>query len=166
MALFQEHLPVMSQYQAQVPNGDLVKPEIHKYFESFYTISDTPDIHQKYSEQFTQNAKLIMASKEAQGRNGKANLDFQRQRNIGLIRIGMWEKVAKRSHKPVKIFPFGAGSDEVMLFGTVDYELKDGKKASVDWAARAHFAQEDGALKMDFYQVYLLQDTAAMSKAK
>lgn len=68
----------------------------------------------------------------------------------------MWEKVAKRSHKPVKIFPFGAGSDEVMLFGTVDYELKDGKKASVDWAARAHFAQEDGALKMDFYQVYLV----------
>ncbi|KAI7544117.1 hypothetical protein KC331_g6995 [Hortaea werneckii] len=143
----------MSQYQAQVPKGDLVKPEIHKYFESFYTISDTPDIHQEYSEQFTQNAKLIMASKEAQGRN-----------EILQIRIGMWEKVAKRSHKPVKIFPFGAGSDEVMLFGTVDYELKDGKKASVDWAARAHFAQEDGALKMDFYQVYL--DTAAMSKAK
>ncbi|KAI7105225.1 hypothetical protein KC352_g37164 [Hortaea werneckii] len=94
-----------------------------------------------------------MASKEAQGRD-----------EILQIRIGMWEKVAKRSHKPGKIFPFGAGSDEVMLFGTVDYELKDGKKASVDWAARAHFAQEDGELKMDFYQVYL--DTAAMSKAK
>ena len=67
---------MMSQYQAQVPNGDLVKPEIHKYFESFYTISDTPDIHQQYSEQFTQNAKLIMASKEAQGRDGKRNGDF------------------------------------------------------------------------------------------
>lgn len=80
----------------------------------------------------------------------------QQQPEILQIRIGMWEKVAKRSHKPAKIFPFGAGSDEVMLFGTVDYELKDGKKASVDWAARAHFAQEDGALKMDFYQVYLV----------
>ena len=72
----------------------------------------------------------------------------------------MWEKVAKRSHKPVRIFPFGAGSDEVMLFGTVEYELKDGKKASVDWAARAHFAQEDGELKMDFYQVYLVWSIA------
>lgn len=68
----------------------------------------------------------------------------------------MWEKVAKRSHTPKKIYPFGPGSDEVMLFGTVDYELKDGKKASVDWSARAHFAQEDGELKMDFYQVYLV----------
>lgn len=76
----------------------------------------------------------------------------------------MWEKVAKRSHKPVKIFPFGAGSDEVMLFGTVEYELKDGKKASVDWAARAHFAQEDGALKMDFYQVYLVWPFAILGK--
>ncbi|RMY89231.1 hypothetical protein D0862_10265 [Hortaea werneckii] len=149
----------------QVPNGDLVKPEIHKYFESFYTISDTPDIHQKYSEQFTRNAKLIMASKEAQGRDGKPT-DASRDKSTPdfKVRIGMWEKVATRSHKPVKIFPFGSGSDEVMLFGTVDYELKDGKKACVDWAARAHFAQEDGALKMDFYQVYL--DTAAMSRAK
>lgn len=72
------------------------------------------------------------------------------------MRTGMWEKVAKRLHKPQKIFSFASGSDEVMLFGTVDYELRDGKKAHVDWSARSHFAQEDGELKMDFYQVYLV----------
>jgi hypothetical protein len=43
----------------------------------------------------------------------------------------MWEKVAARLHKPLKIFPFGSGSEELMLHGTVDYELKDGKKAKV-----------------------------------
>lgn len=44
-----------------------------------------------------------------------------------------------------------------MLYGIVDYALKDGKKASdVEWAARAHFVEQDGALKMDFYQVYLV----------
>jgi hypothetical protein len=72
------------------------------------------------------------------------------------MRQGMWEKVAKRSHYPKKLFPFGPGSDEVMLFGTVDYELKDGKKTTVEWSARSHFAEEDGQLKMDFYQVYLV----------
>jgi len=68
----------------------------------------------------------------------------------------MWEKVAKRSHKPTKIFSFGSGSDEVMIYGTVDYELKDGKSTTVDWSARAHLAHEDGELKMDLYQVYLV----------
>lgn len=68
----------------------------------------------------------------------------------------MWEKVSSRCHKPLKIFPFGPNGDEVMLYGTVDYGLKDGKNASVDWAARAHLVQEEGTVKMDFYQVYLV----------
>lgn len=72
------------------------------------------------------------------------------------MRKGMWEKVAKRSHKPVKIYSFGPESQECMLYGTVDYELKDGKSVNVEWSARSHFAKEDGELKMDFYQVYLV----------
>lgn len=69
----------------------------------------------------------------------------------------MWEKVSSRRHNPVKIFPFGAGADEVMLYGTVEYGLKDGKQASVEWAARAHLVKEEGGVvKMDFYQVYLV----------
>lgn len=72
------------------------------------------------------------------------------------MRQGMWEKVASRSHKPTKIFA-GSDSHEVMLFGTVDYELKDGKKATdIEWAARAHFSPLGGAPKMDEYQVYLV----------
>lgn len=70
--------------------------------------------------------------------------------------MGMWEKIAKRSHRPHKIYAFGPGSDDVMIYGTVDYELKDGRKTTVDWAAHSHFVHEDGALKMDFYQVYLV----------
>lgn len=68
----------------------------------------------------------------------------------------MWEQVAKRSHKPIEIYSFGNGSDSVMLHGTVDYVLKDGRTTSTTWAARARFAKEDGYLKMDFYQVYLV----------
>lgn len=60
----------MGQYQASVPGDNSVKPEIQSYFERFYEISDTPDAHQKYSEQFTKDAKLIMASNQANGRDG------------------------------------------------------------------------------------------------
>jgi hypothetical protein len=73
------------------------------------------------------------------------------------MRHGMWEKVAKRSHKPSMIYSFGKGGDDVMLHGTVDYELKDGKRAEgIEWAARARFGSEHGSLKMEFYQVYLV----------
>jgi hypothetical protein len=74
------------------------------------------------------------------------------------MRQGMWEKVAKRSHKPSKIYSFGKDSYDVMIHGTVDYELKDGKRAEdIEWAARARFAGEGGSLKMEFYQVYLVR---------
>ncbi len=49
------------------------------------------------------------------------------------IRKGLWEKVASRKHTPAKIFPFGSGSDEVMLHGIVAFTLKDGKKATVSF---------------------------------
>jgi len=160
----------MSQYRADVPASNLVKPEIRDYYEHFYAVSDTPDAHQKYAELYTKNAKLIMASNEANGRDGTQRCgnsphvveDSRVLRatdgltEIVKMRHGMWEKVAKRSHKPTKLFSFGGDSDEVMLYGTVDYELKDGRRANVDWSARSHFTHEDGQLKMDFYQVYLV----------
>lgn len=62
----------MSQYQASIPSDGQVKPEIQSFFEKFYEISDTPDAHQKYSEQFTKDAKLIMGPTESNGRAGKS----------------------------------------------------------------------------------------------
>lgn len=73
----------------------------------------------------------------------------------------MWEKVAKRSHKPKQIYAFGSGSDDVMLFGDVGYVLKDGKSTTTEWAARAHFTTAEGGLKMDMYQVYLVSSVAS-----
>lgn len=62
----------MSQYTASTPGDGAVKPEIQAYFEKFYEISDTPDAHKIYSEQFTKDAKLIMGPNEANGRDGKS----------------------------------------------------------------------------------------------
>lgn len=44
-----------------------------------------------------------------------------------------------------------------MLYGNVEYGLKAGGQSSVDWAARAHLVKQDGEVKMDFYQVYLVR---------
>ena len=71
----------------------------------------------------------------------------------------MWEHVASRSHKPLKVFPFGQHADEMMLYGTVGFGMKNGKSNELDWAARAHLVKEGGEMKLDYYQVYLVRIT-------
>jgi hypothetical protein len=68
----------------------------------------------------------------------------------------MWAKVASRKHTPLKIFPFGSNATEVMIYGLVAYTLTDGRKADVEWAARAEMAKDEEEWKMKFYQVYLV----------
>jgi hypothetical protein len=79
------------------------------------------------------------------------------------LRKGMWEKISSRQHNPIKVFPFGENADEMMLYGTVEYEFKAGGKASIDWAARARMLHEGGKIRMTFYQVYL-DSSVAQSK--
>ena len=47
-----------------------IGPSIPEFFETFYQISDTPDAHERYADAFTEDALLIMASKQAKGRKG------------------------------------------------------------------------------------------------
>lgn len=60
----------MTQYTASTPGDDQVRPEIRSFFERFFEISDTPSDHENYSQQFTQNGKLIMGPNESKGRDG------------------------------------------------------------------------------------------------
>ncbi|KAF3006636.1 hypothetical protein E8E13_007856 [Curvularia kusanoi] len=140
----------MSAYASEYPSVEF-DAAYKDFFEKFYATSDTPDAHEEYVENFTKDAVLIMASKKATGSD-----------EILALRKGLWEKVASRKHKAVKIFPFGPGSNECMLYGTVQYGLKAGGESGLDWAARAHLVKDSGKVKMDFYQVYL--DTGAQSK--
>ena len=68
----------------------------------------------------------------------------------------MWEAVRTRQHRIKKIFPFGPNATEFMIFGTVAYELKDGRQTEVPWAAKATMVKESDTWKMGFYQVYLV----------
>ena len=72
----------------------------------------------------------------------------------------MWSAVKARSHNPIKVFPFGADSEEVMLYGTADFVFKDESKgkASKEWAARAKLRKvSDEEWKLEEYQVYLVR---------
>jgi hypothetical protein len=50
-----------------------------------------------------------------------------------------------------------------MLYGKVDYGLKNGKEVTVEWAGRAVLVEEKESWKMGFYQVYL--DAGAVTEA-
>ncbi|PNS18702.1 hypothetical protein CAC42_5241 [Sphaceloma murrayae] len=141
----------MSQYQASWPSGQQHDPAYVSFFENFYKISDTPDAHDEYVNQFTSDATLIMASKKVAGKD-----------DILAMRKAMWEKISGRSHTPESIYPFsstGADGQEVMLHGTVTYDFKAGGSGGLPWAARAKLVKEGGKVKLGFYQVYL--DSAA-----
>ncbi|KAJ9629659.1 hypothetical protein H2203_002040 [Taxawa tesnikishii (nom. ined.)] len=121
----------MSLYASDYPRDVQFDAEFKAFFENFYKLSDTPGANEEYAAQFTENATLIMASNKVVGRD-----------DIRTMRAGMWDKVSSRRHYPTRIFPFGTSSDEVMLYGSVDYGMKDGSNASKDWAARAHLVKE------------------------
>eukprot|EP00388_Colpodella_angusta_P026010 GDKK01004252.1.p1 GENE.GDKK01004252.1~~GDKK01004252.1.p1 ORF type:complete len:145 (+),score=10.23 GDKK01004252.1:99-533(+) len=140
-------------YKSEYPPGLQIDTGIKEFFEDFYKTSDTPDAHDKYVDSFTEDATFKLASTKGVGRD-----------QILQIRKQMWSAVASRLHSPTKVFPFGEGANEVMLYGTVAYVLKDGRKATVEWSARANLVKEGGGWKMSFYQVYL--DTAAQQNAK
>jgi len=96
---------------------------------------------------------LIMGSKQVAG-----------SEDILALRHGLWTGPVKtRRHRLEKIFPFGSDSREVMVYGTVDYGLTNGRHVTVDWAGRAVMTEYEGALRMAFYQVYL--DSAAVANA-
>lgn len=137
-----------SNYQGETPSLT-IDARIPAFFARFYAVSDDPSeqSHVDYANSLTKNATLIMGIKEAKGYD-----------NILEFRKGLWTGPVKtRQHRLSKIFPFGDNSNEVMLYGTVDYELKNEKKVTVQWAGRALLVEDGGKLKMGFYQVYMVR---------
>lgn len=59
-----------SQYTSDYPSGVSFPDKFKKFFSEFYKVSDTPEKHDLYASQFTENATLVMASKTAKGRSG------------------------------------------------------------------------------------------------
>ena len=61
----------MSLYVSEYPSVDF-DSTLKRFYEDFYLISDTPDAHEKYVQQFTKDATVIMASKTTRGHEGSS----------------------------------------------------------------------------------------------
>jgi hypothetical protein len=145
----------MSTYKGATPPDVKLDSKLPAFFERFYLVSDDPSeqSHLDYANSLTKDGTLIMGIKEARGYD--AILEFRK---------GLWSgPVKKRLHTLEKIFPWSDDGREVMLYGHVDYGLHNGKDITVNWAGRAVMVEDDGSLKMKFYQVYL--DSAAVANA-
>lgn len=137
--------------------------EVTRFFEEFFRISDTPDVHEQYTRNFAENATFILASNTSKGREGEnlISIYFLNHADTCIeilqTRTGMWSAVVSRRHTVHKIFPFGNNTNEVMLYGHVAYDLKNGGHSEKDWAARAVLTKSpDESLQLEFYQVYLV----------
>lgn len=60
----------MNQYIAEYPPDVTFRADYRKFFEDLYELSDDPSAHDKYVEQFTSDATVIMGSKKAVGSSG------------------------------------------------------------------------------------------------
>lgn len=61
----------MSSYTSEYPSIPF-DPAFKQFFEDFYAASDNPNAHDAYVQFYTKDATLIMASKKAQGSEGKS----------------------------------------------------------------------------------------------
>lgn len=145
----------MSTYKGATPSNPSIDRRVADFYANFYRVSDDPSeqSHQEYADSITKDGTLIMGTKKATGYD-----------NILELRKGLWSGPVKtRLHTLKQIFPFGDDSKNVMLHGSVDYGLKNGKEVTVEWAGRALLVEEGGKLKMKEYQVYL--DSAPVANA-
>ncbi|GJN89423.1 hypothetical protein Rhopal_002403-T1 [Rhodotorula paludigena] len=138
------------------------------FLAAFYRTSDQPDAIDDYLAFLAPDVDFIMGLNAVHGHQGL----FQPVRKI---RENMWGGVQTRRHQPHAVFVQDAaggdgnddGARQLMLHGTVDYGLRNGKTVdAVGWAALVVFADSDGTsgeLKMQRYQVWL--DGAPLAKA-
>ena len=153
--LFSSTIVKMSTYKGATPSNPQVDPRVVEFYENFYRVSDDPSdqAHIEYVDSLTKDGTLVMGTKKATGYD-----------NLMDLRKGLWSGPIKtRKHTLKQIFPFGDNSKNVMLHGSVDYGLKNGKAVTVEWAGRAELVEEGGKLKMKVYQVYL--DSAPVANA-
>ncbi|TLS27312.1 hypothetical protein PpBr36_04273 [Pyricularia pennisetigena] len=122
---------------------------IYAFLENFYRISDDPEGHDMYLQQYTPDATVILSTHKVKGSEEIRNL-----------RKGMWVKVAARKHKVHGVFAAAPGSSEIMLYGQVTQQLRSGGEVVKDWAARGVLEKsaEDARWRFAFYQVYIQMD--------
>jgi len=112
------------------------------FIAAFYAVSDdsSSEAVEKYLTFLTEDCDFIMGLASMKGHGA-----------VREMRKTMWGGVATRRHVPEQVF-IGKDENDLMLYGTVDYGLRNGSKVDkVGWAARMVFVDD----RMQRYQVWL-----------
>ncbi|KAF2740953.1 hypothetical protein EJ04DRAFT_423933 [Polyplosphaeria fusca] len=135
-------------YVSEYPPGCRLDPSIKSLIRHYYTQVDTQGKHREYSECWAEAGILIVSDgKEFRGRDA-----------ISGVHLGMWNSIPKRTHRPLKVYPFGDDATEVAIIGTVEYWPDDGGYIKKDMAARMKFQRSPKTSKPEIasLQVWLI----------
>lgn len=142
---------------AESSNKD-VPPAIASFVENFYNISDTPEVHEQYANDFFINddSRLSFQIGPMQPTNERKGIVAWRQKG--------WEGVTRRKHVVNGIFISPKWENEIMLDGTVEMD-KNRSTVKFNWAGRMVFDQkslEEGSPKIETYKVWLVSSSRGL----
>lgn len=141
---------------AEASNKD-VPPSIATFVEKFYKISDTPDVHEQYADDY-----FIHDEDRLSFQIGPMQPTNKREGIVAWRRKG-WEGVTRRKHVVNGVFISPKWENEIMLDGSVEMD-KNGSTLKFNWAGRMvfdHKSLEEGAPKIETYKVWLVSDRRA-----
>ncbi|GMK55619.1 hypothetical protein CspeluHIS016_0206750 [Cutaneotrichosporon spelunceum] len=124
--------------------NDSISPKVVSLVNRLYAASDVGPVgHQHYVDLYTPDATLVMGPSTF---NGHEAILGWRQKG--------WEAVSGRTHVCQGVFA-GKNPNEVMMYGTVTYDMKDGtRKEGIEWSAHL-LTDGEPEPKIKFYQVYI-----------
>lgn len=145
----------MSNQNAAFPST-FTDEKVKEFVTAFFKESDTkppaPPAVDAYTTYFSSSPVLKMGSLP----------ECTSIEEIGATRQKMWKGVASRHHIVTKVFVNndpGTKAEEIVLSGTVEYGLEDGKSNTISWVSRMIFdekeREEKDRVALKFYQVYL-----------
>ncbi|PLN82518.1 hypothetical protein BDW42DRAFT_79043 [Aspergillus taichungensis] len=132
----------MARYSPKYPDT-FTDAGLRQWIIDFYSTVDTNGAVESITDFLTEDAFFMLGS---QGATGRPDI-------IKLLRSS-WDFVRSRSHTLEKVFPFDSNPDSFMMYGTVTYNLKDGRTVPVEWAGVLNMTKVDGEWKMNSYKVY------------
>ncbi|KAH8894524.1 hypothetical protein GQ53DRAFT_744692 [Thozetella sp. PMI_491] len=117
-------------------------PAVRAHIESFYRAADREDGTGDWANHFSPDAIAKKSPDEVKGREALKSWI-----------ASSWSNIESREHIVYRVFPFGDGTDEVMLHGCTKQNLKDGNKRVFTWAARLRFVKTDTGVLIHRYTV-------------
>jgi hypothetical protein len=132
-------------------NTEGIPSTIASFVQNFYKLSDNGTAHEGYTNSFLYNSDFFFQIGPM--KPAKTSQDVMQWREKA------WEAVATRKHTVYEVFPSKKQENELMLYGRVDFEKKNGDKAGASWAGRMIFDKssvEKGEPKLAFYNVWIV----------